>query len=126
VVMPYIDRKMRDRVRVHVEYGLPEDATVGALTYVLTRVACDFIRRRGKSFQSLAEVVAALEQTKDEFQRRVIHPYEDEKMEANGDVYPPGLLPVVDGSRDPTDEMEPCVHGKRLCGCRNLPSEARS
>jgi hypothetical protein len=32
--------------------------------------------------------VGALEQAKDEFRRRVVHPYEDLKIKENGDVYP--------------------------------------
>lgn len=86
--MPYIDQKTREKISIDVNFGEPEGFTVGNLTYVLTFIVNGYVKHRGKSFQSLAEVVAALEQTKDEFRRRVIHPYEDEKRELNGDVYP--------------------------------------
>lgn len=86
--MPYIDAQARERISIDICFGHPEDFTVGNLTYVLTYIVNGYVKKRGKSFQSLAEVVAALEQTKDEFQRRVVHPYEDEKMKKNGDVYP--------------------------------------
>ena len=72
-----------------------------------------YLKKRGKSYTVLNEIVGVLEQVKDEFQRRVVHPYEDKKRMENGDVYQ---------TPDPTDSSEPCEqHGKRLCGCKNLP-----
>lgn len=85
--MPYIDLKQREKISIDVSFGNPADFTVGNLTYVLTFIVNGYVKKRGKSFQSLAEVIAALEQAKDEFQRRVVHPYENEKMKANGDVF---------------------------------------
>lgn len=85
--MPYIDQKTREAISIDIDFGSPEGFTVGNLVYVLTVIINSFMKHRGESFQSLAEVVAALEQTKDEFQRRVVHPYEDEKLKENGDVY---------------------------------------
>lgn len=86
--MPYIEQKAREKISIDVNFGTPEGFTVGNLTYILTVIVNSFVKHRGKSFQSLAEVIAALEQTTDEFRRRVVHPYEDSKIELNGDVYP--------------------------------------
>lgn len=62
-------------------------AIPGDLTYRLTMLIEAYRYDRGDSFSTFAEIVGALEQTKDEFQRRVIHPYEDRKRAENGDVY---------------------------------------
>jgi len=56
---------------------------------VFTRELEDYRRRRGDSFQTFAEIVAALEQAKDEFRRRVVHPYEQRKCVDEGDCYAP-------------------------------------
>ena len=81
--MPYITRQRRAAIDVMGE----TPATKGELTYALYVLALRYIKLKGKSFDTLGDVVAALEQTKDEFQRRIIHPYEDVKMAQNGDVF---------------------------------------
>lgn len=78
--MPYIERMRR---------GVDRPLSVGELTYVLTATIEQYRKDHGTSFQTLAEIVGALEQTKDEFQRRVVHRYEDKKIIENGDVYEP-------------------------------------
>jgi hypothetical protein len=82
--MPYIDRQARERIA-----ALGSPVTMGELTYVLFKTVKDYANRHGEGtyvFQDLGEVVAALEQAKDEFQRTVIHPYEERKRRENGDV----------------------------------------
>ena len=81
--MPYIPKDRRSAIDVLGE----TPTTKGELTYALTVLALRYLRLKGKSFDVLGDIVAALEQTKDEFQRRVVHPYEDEKRKQNGDVY---------------------------------------
>lgn len=86
--MPYIPANDRDFL--NHRYGLEDKApimTVGELTYVLTKVVEGHRKRQGTNFETLADIVVALEQAKDEFQRRVVHPYEDTKKNDNGDVY---------------------------------------
>ena len=39
------------------------------------------------SFQDLNELIGALECAKQELYRRVVAPYEEDKIEENGDVY---------------------------------------
>lgn len=110
--MPYIDSKTRNTISLDVSFGSPEGFTPGALNYVLTTIINGYLKHRGKSYTVMNEIVGVLEQVKDEFQRRVVHPYENEKCRKNGDVYE---------VEDPTDQNEPCKdHGKRLCACRNV------
>ena len=80
--MPYIAKDRRTSIDVMGE----TPATKGELTYSFYVLALRYLKFKGKSFDTLGDVVAALEQAKDEFQRRLIHPYENEKIKTNGDV----------------------------------------
>lgn len=98
--MPYLPDE--DRKRLLDER--PDDAVnPGELNYVLTRRAIQYLETRqvggGIRYGDLAEVVGAFEAAKLEFVRRVMAPYENTKIEQNGDVYNElldrmGLLPV--------------------------------
>ena len=84
--MPYIDEETKKRLFAHgPEIALAE--TSGELNYLLTTVILSYLRYRGLSYQTCNDIVGALDNCKDEFRRRVQHPYEDEKIKLNGDVY---------------------------------------
>jgi len=42
---------------------------------------------QGPSYQTINDIIGALEGAKMEFYRRVVVPYEDKKIKDNGDVY---------------------------------------
>jgi hypothetical protein len=83
--MPYIAKKERLRAAHSPE-------TAGELNYQITLEVQDFVQRIGLSYQTINDVVGALEGAKAEFQRRVVGPYEDTKIATNGDVYDQDLL----------------------------------
>lgn len=64
----------------------------GELNFQITFLAADYIERHGLNYGNLNAVVGALECAKQEFLRRVVAPYEDKKIAANGDVYPKEIL----------------------------------
>lgn len=78
--MPYIESEDRERFGT---IGTPR--TVGELTYCLSLPVKRYLAARGKSFQTCSEVVTALNCLALEFYRRVLGPYEDTKIEVNGD-----------------------------------------
>ncbi len=84
--MPYIDEDQKSMV----EAGTVQ--SVGQLTYGLTipiRQYLKYIRSLpvgSLRYEHLADVVAALEECKLEFQRNVVVPYERCKQAENGDV----------------------------------------
>lgn len=82
--MPYITPDDREAM----ELMGPDSA--GDLNYVLTRAVVRYIetRPRGLCYDSVNEVVGVLECMKLELYRRVAAPYEDQKIDENGDVYP--------------------------------------
>ena len=81
--MPYIDADARKRMDAGAKAGTP-----GELNYAITRIADDYLVRKGKlRYAHLNEVIGALECAKLEFYRRLAAPYEDQKIASEGDVY---------------------------------------
>lgn len=84
--MPYIAGELRRAELNRADTGKPFPANAGELTFVLTKIINAYWKR-GKRFQQIAEIRGALESTLHEFNRRVADPYEDKKMQENGDVF---------------------------------------
>ena len=88
--MPYIAperRPLYDDAIAALAAKLDSDTPGGDLNYIITRLLAHWIRRRGLSYAVLAEAVGVLETAKLELYRRIAGPYEDRKIEENGDVY---------------------------------------
>ncbi len=83
--MPYIRQVDRPVLTPKIEL---EAVTAGELNFQLTEVIKSYVKSRGLSYQTVNDIVGALEGAKLEFYRRVAAPYEDTKIAANGDVYP--------------------------------------
>lgn len=83
--MPYITEDRRDALLSLDDESAPDNA--GELNFAFTVIASDYIDRKGKSYQTLNDIIGALEGAKLELYRRVAAPYEDTKIEQNGDVY---------------------------------------
>lgn len=81
--MPYITQSDRSEL-ITLEHS-PE--TSGELNYLFTHYIVDYVEEKGLSYQTINDVVGALEGAKMEFYRRVAVPYETRKCEENGDVY---------------------------------------
>ncbi len=78
--MPYIKPDERN------EFARETPVTIGQLNYAITMLCQDFIGSR-PSYSEYNEIVGVLECAKQEFYRRAMVPYEDEKIKENGDVY---------------------------------------
>jgi hypothetical protein len=85
--MPYTKPKDREEME---RTGIMTD--VGDLTLQLTQVCIKYLTEEELSYQSIADVRAALWGTLTEIDRRVAFPYEDRKIRENGDVFPVSLL----------------------------------
>lgn len=79
--MPYINQDAIDQLR----RGKPA-STPGELNYMLTLHIKDYWSRTG-NYQGINDIVGALEGAKLEFYRRIAVPYENKKIDENGDVY---------------------------------------
>ena len=86
--MPYIKQEDRNKFadltkqidRVTID-------TPGELNYLFTKLAITYMVDRGLSYQTINDIVGALEGAKLEFYRRVAERYETDKINVNGDVY---------------------------------------
>jgi hypothetical protein len=78
--MPYIPEKDRD----HAEH---EPQTSGELNFAFTKLIDQFVHDHGLRYATFNTVIGALEGAKLEFYRRVVAPYENIKIQQNGDVY---------------------------------------
>lgn len=84
--MPYI--KNEDRLYSDVTLGDYRAARdPGTLNYQITSLIKDYWDDVGHKYQTINDIVGALEGAKLEFYRRVATPYEDTKIQLNGDVY---------------------------------------
>lgn len=81
--MPYITQKRRKKLISDREF--PQ--TAGELNFMFSVAAIEYLESHGTSYQTLNDVIGALEGCKLEFYRRVANPYEDIKIGENGDVY---------------------------------------
>jgi hypothetical protein len=84
--MPYITKRLRELL---VDKDAIDKAplTPGELNFVLTSAINEYIRANELSYQTINDIIGALEGAKMEFYRRVAVPYENAKMTENGDVY---------------------------------------
>ena len=80
--MPYIVENAREQLD---DGGLPNSA--GELNYVISSIIDEYLSEYGKNYTNINEVIGVLECAKLELYRRVGAPYEDEKIDQNGDVY---------------------------------------
>jgi hypothetical protein len=58
----------------------------GELNFAITNLLHIYLQRHGKKYATLNDCLGALEGAKLEFFRRVVAPYEDKKIEENGDL----------------------------------------
>jgi hypothetical protein len=84
--MPYINQQDRSKF-VDMFCNIPEMNTAGELNYALTMICKDYITDNGMCYQTFNDIIGALEGCKLEFYRRMVAPYENTKIQANGDVF---------------------------------------
>lgn len=80
--MPYIDTKTKDKVH---QFG---PRTPGELNFAITEILIGYLKEKKESYQTYNDMMGAMNGSLLELYRRKIIPYEDKKIEANGDVYP--------------------------------------
>lgn len=78
--MPYIKKEMRP-------VAIEQPMNCGELNFVITSIIIKFCKDRGISYQTINDVLGAVEGAKTEFYARVAAPYEETKLISNGDVY---------------------------------------
>lgn len=82
--MPYIKNDRRDEVERCGPYGV---LNPGELNFKITLLLIDYLNTHDLKYQTINDIMGALEGAKAEFYRRIAAPYEDKKIKENGDVY---------------------------------------
>ena len=82
--MPYIKREDRNKL---MSVNFPVMETPGELNFLITKLIKHYMWNLETNYVLINEIVGALESAKLEFYRRVVVPYEEKKIEQNGDVY---------------------------------------
>jgi hypothetical protein len=85
--MPYIPPHKREALDPTEPGNLPSARTAGELNFQVTRLVDRFVKQQGGDYSAINEAIGALECAKLELYRRVAAPYENTKMQENGDVY---------------------------------------
>ncbi len=83
--MPYIAKELRQTYTPVIESSkihLP-----GELNFAITQLLKKYVKDHGKNYTTYNDIVGVLECAKMEFVRRLVNPYEDQKIQENGDVY---------------------------------------
>lgn len=82
--MPYIPI---DERREYEPRGISYYTSPGQLNYAITSLLMFYQKDRGLTYQTINDIIGALEVAKAEYYRRVAMPYENSKLATNGDVY---------------------------------------
>jgi hypothetical protein len=85
--MPYIEQSDRAFFDEKIAFKNNAIQTPGELNYFLTKIVDHYISSHGKNYSSINEAIGVLECAKLELYRRIAAPYEDAKIQQNGDVY---------------------------------------
>jgi hypothetical protein len=85
--MPYIEKSDRSFFDEKISFKNNAIQTPGELNYFLTKIVDHYISTHGKSYSTINEAIGVLECAKLELYRRIAAPYEDVKIQQNGDVY---------------------------------------
>lgn len=95
--MPYITKKTREDLRGNAKFRrIPR--TSGELNFRLTEVILEYLEFHGLSYGKINDITGALGEVKAEFRRRIVAPYEDQKITENGDVYPEMAIDSIVGA----------------------------
>ena len=96
--MPYIDKDERpeldnaiqtivEAIRANkVNLNNPHDISshLGRINYAFSRILCNLMGN--PSYNKIAMITGVIENIKQEFYRRIASPYEDQKINQNGDI----------------------------------------
>lgn len=112
--MPCIAPEVRNRLALAYNNVITE--TPGDLNYAITQLLEAYREGNGDSYWTFNDMIGVLECAKQELYRRIVSPYEDRKIQENGDVYAP-LEPNPTANRtvpDPYPPGSPSISGGSL------------
>lgn len=84
--MPYITQEDRKALNSNIESLADIVQTRGELNYAITKLIHHYINKNNKKYDTLNDAIGILECAKLELYRHIVGPYEDTKIDLNGDV----------------------------------------
>lgn len=84
--MPYIPKERRKVFDLFLEKIALEIENEGELNYCIYKLSSLLLAKIGESYQNLSLCSSAMEHAKLEWYRKKLAPYEDKKIEENGDI----------------------------------------
>ena len=89
--MPYITDENRNPLDVAIDALAVTAETAGDLNYAISTLLWKWLQLSpdGVTYSNINTIIGVLECSKQEFYRRVAIPYEDHKIDSNGDVFTP-------------------------------------
>ncbi len=84
--MPYIAKDKRLFFDQHLKAIGPHTTSAGDLNYCITVLVHEYLRAHGQCYSVMNDCIGVLDAAKMEFYRRIVVPYEDEKIKENGDI----------------------------------------
>jgi hypothetical protein len=85
--MPYIKQEDRSFFDERLTFKSTVIHSAGDLNYCITKLVDHYITAHGKNYANINAAIGALECAKLELYRRIAAPYEDSKIQQNGDAY---------------------------------------
>jgi len=80
--MPYIKKQYKELL---ADGNSP--VNTGELNYCFTMLIKEYMKNRNLCYATINDILGALSGAEKEFYRRIVAPYEDQKIKENGDVY---------------------------------------
>ena len=91
--MPYIkdeEKKKFEFILNYLDEFIKDDKafdSIGNVNFLITMICDKYVKAHGEKYKHYNDVIGVLECAKLEYYRRRAIPYEDKKIEENGDVY---------------------------------------
>ena len=86
--MPYITKQEKAELKPLLDQI--KLASAGTLTYAVSILMINYLKNTSPhmlTFSALNACIGAVERATDEFKRRILDPYEQQKIRDNGDIY---------------------------------------
>lgn len=84
--MPYIKQEERNILDVDIDLLGGRIENCGQLNYAVSKLCLAYLKRKGKCYQNINDIMGALTGVQQELYRRCFAIYEDEKIKSNGDI----------------------------------------
>lgn len=97
--MPHIQEAQKPQIDIRVETLSRYVETKGQLNYAISKLLEAYVLRKGVNYDTLDEARAQAHGAAVEFERLILGPYEDKKIEENGNAYSEDLLRKVHARR---------------------------